>query len=70
MKGIVAGYGVNNDWILEYETMLGRKLKTFTVADSNMVDFLEVKKLQGAGKRTPRDRKKNSNTCAGGWGYS
>ena len=41
----MAGYGVNTDWIQEYESLIGRKLKEFTIADSSMVNFFEVNHL-------------------------
>ena len=39
----MAGYGVNTDWIQEYESLIGRKLKEFTIADSSMIHFFEVR---------------------------
>ena len=44
MKGFIAGYGKNIDWIQEYEQLMGRKLKTFTISDQHMIDLFEVTK--------------------------
>ena len=41
-NGILAGYGYNTDWIQEYESLIGRKLKVFTIVDSSMIDLFEV----------------------------
>ena len=38
----MAGYGKNMDWIQEYEHLIGRKLKTFTISDQHMIDMFEV----------------------------
>ena len=42
MKGFIAGYGKNIDWIQEYEQLIGRKLKTFTISDQHLIDMFEV----------------------------
>lgn len=45
IKGFIAGYGKNIDWIQEYEHLIGRKLKTFTISDQHMIDMFEVIKI-------------------------
>ena len=40
--GILAGYGYDTDWIQEYESLIGRKLKVFTIVNSSMIDLFEV----------------------------
>ena len=42
IEGFMAGYGKNMDWIQEYEHLIGRKLKTFTISDQHMIDMFEV----------------------------
>ena len=42
IDGFMAGYGKNMDWIQEYEHLIGRKLKTFTISDQHMIDMFEV----------------------------
>ena len=38
----MTGYGINNYWIQEYETLIGRKLKVFEIADPALIDLFEV----------------------------
>ena len=45
IKGFIAGYGKNIDWIQEYEHLIGRKLKVFTISDPHMIDMFEVIKI-------------------------
>ena len=39
---MVAGYGASKSWIQEYEYLLKRPLKKFTIVDKQIVDKFEV----------------------------
>ena len=42
MEGRIAGYGASKSWIQEYERLLKRPLKKFTIIDKETVDKFEV----------------------------
>lgn len=42
MEGMIAGYGESKSWIQEYEYLLSRPLKKFTIVDKKTVGNFQV----------------------------
>ena len=41
-EAILAAAGNNNDWILEYEDIIGTKFKRYDILDSSILQMYEV----------------------------